>query len=91
MPARFIISRLSIIGFAPKFFVEAGLHRTPKTCVYSIHKTGIPFGSGPRAHDWEIRACASFASARPKSIYAFGDVAMQQFPEPFEFGGSHQR
>jgi hypothetical protein len=48
MPARFIISRLSIIGFAPKFVVEAGPHRTPKTWIYSIHKTGIPLGSGPR-------------------------------------------
>src|SRR6266702_3610362 len=84
MPARFIISRLSIIGFAPKFFVEAGLHRTPKTCVYSIHKTGIPLGSGPRASDCEIRACASVASARPKSIYAFGDVAIQQFGSGLE-------
>ena len=41
-------------------------------------KTGIPLGSGSRAHDCKIRARASVASARPKSIYAFGDVAMQQ-------------
>jgi hypothetical protein len=41
MPARFIISRLSIIALAPNFFVEAGLHRTPTTCVYSIPETGI--------------------------------------------------
>jgi hypothetical protein len=90
MPARFIISRLSIIGIAPKFFVEAGLHRTPKTCVYSIHKTGIPLGSGPRACDCEIRACASVASGGPKSIYAFGEFAMQQSGSPLKFGGSHQ-
>jgi len=78
MPARFIISRLSIIGLAPKFSVEAGLHRTPKTCVYSIHKTGIPLGSGPGHAIAKYALAASVASARPKSIYAFGDVAMQQ-------------